>query len=480
MKKQLTIVQMNDTHAYMALHPELFWEKGQTVYRQAGGFGRIAALLNKIRAEQNGQVLFVDGGDTFHGTYPTVESRGEALLPVMNALGLHGMTAHWEFAYTPAGFQQLAARLNYPMLAMNVYQQDSGQLLFKPYEVVELGGLRIGLAGIASNIVDKTMPPHFSQGVYFTDGREELPGVIDRLRGQEQVDVVVLVSHLGFPQDMQLMKDIPGVDVDLSAHTHHRLLDAVKQNTALVTQSGSHGSFLTRLDITVENGTVTDYTHRLIEVGEAIEPDLQVDEMVRAALAPYAEMLDEVVGETRRPLDRGRNLETTMDNLLVRALRDHTGAQVAFSNGWRYGAPVMPGPMRLNDLYNMAPMNPPLGTVEISGAEMKQMLEENLEHTFARDPFQQMGGYLKRADGIKVFFKIENPPMQRIHKLFVGEEEVQPDKLYRAAFITEQGVPGKFGQNRQMHDDRTVDILRNYIKKTGPLEIGLQDTFVAI
>lgn len=480
MEKQLTIVQMNDTHAYLALHPELFWEHGKSVYRPAGGFARIAALLKKIRAQSAGQVLFVDGGDTFHGTYPAVDSRGEALLPVMSALGLHGMTAHWEFAYTPAGFQKLASRLNYPMLAMNVYRQDNQQLMFKPYEVVEIGGLRIGLAGIASNIVDKNMPPQFSQGVFFTDGREELPGVIERLRGQEKVDLVVLVSHLGFPQDMQLMKEIPGVDVDLSAHTHHRLLAAVKQGTALLTQSGSHGSFLTRLDLTVENGRVTGYDHQLIEVGEDIEPDSQVEDLVRAAQAPYDEMLNEVVGETRLPLDRGRVLESTMDNLLVQALRSHTGAQIAFSNGWRYGAPVMPGPVRINDLYNMAPMNPPLSTVDLSGAELKQMLEENMESTFSSDPFRQMGGYVKRADGIRVFFKIENPPMQRIHKIFVGEEEARPDTIYRAAFITEQGVPGKYGHNRQTHDDRTVDILRAHLKKTGPLEIDLQDAFVPI
>lgn len=142
--------------------------------------------------------------------------------------------------------------------------------------MVEVAGLRIGIAGIASNIVDKTMPPQFSEGVSFTDGAEELPGVIRTLREQEKVDLVLLNSHLGFPQDMQLMKEIPGVDVDLSAHTHHRLEQAVRLGTALVTQSGSQGSFLTRLDLTIENGKITDFTHRLIEVSQAIEPDPEV------------------------------------------------------------------------------------------------------------------------------------------------------------------------------------------------------------
>lgn len=478
--KTLTIVQMNDSHAYLDLHSELFWEKGRVVYRPAGGYARIATLLKQIRDESKGNMLFVDGGDTFHGTYPAVQTKGAVLAPVMNALGLAAMTAHWEFAYTPKGFKELTRNLNYPMLAMNVYDKDSQNLFFHPYEVLEVAGVRVGIAGIASNIVDKTMPPHFSEGVYFTNGREELPGIIRLLREQEKVDLVVLNSHLGFPQDMQLLETVHGVDVDLSAHTHHRLEQAIRQGKTLVTQSGNHGSFLTRLDLMIENGKITDHTHQLIEVAQEIKPDPEVLDLVRAGLRPFEEELERVVGETRAPLDRGMNLESTMDNFLLSALLDHTGAQIAFSNGWRYGAPVVPGTIRLNDLYNMAPMNPPVSTVDLTGEEIKIMLEENLESTFSRDPEKQMGGYTKRALGIRVFFKIENPPLQRIHKLFIGDEEVQPDKVYRAAFITEQGVPAKFGQNRQQHPEKIVGAMQTYLAKHSPVEMQIQGTFTAI
>ena len=478
--KKLTIVQMNDSHAYLDIHPELFWERGKTVYRPAGGYARIATLLKQIRAENPGQVILVDGGDTFHGTYPAIQTKGQALVPVMNALAPDAMTAHWEFAYTPKGFKALTHRLNYPMLAMNVYEKDGDALFFKPYSVVEAGGLRIGIAGIASNIVDKVMPAQFHEGVYFTNGSQELPGVIRALREDEQVDVVVLNSHLGYPQDMRLMESTPGVDVDLSAHTHHRLEQAVRQGMALVTQSGSHGSFITRLDLTIENGKVTDYTHRLIEVSQDVEPDREVSGLVDESLKPYREELARVVGETRTPLDRGMNLEATMDNFLLSAMHEHTGAQMVFSNGWRYGAPVVPGPVTLNDLYNMVPMNPPVSSVEITGAELKTMLEENLESTFSSDPDKQMGGYTKRALGIRVFFKIENPPLKRIHKLFIGKEEVQPEKVYQAAFITEQGVPARFGQNRRQHDDKIIDVMQDYLAKHSPVDIGVRGTFTPI
>lgn len=478
--KKLTIVQINDSHAYLNLHNELFWEKGKPVYRPAGGYARTATLLKQIREDTRGNVLFIDGGDTFHGTYPAVKTQGSALIPVMNALQPNAMTAHWEFAYTPQGFKKLTSQLDYPMLAMNVYEKDSKTLFFKPYEVIEMAGLRVGIAGIASNIVDKTMPPHFSEGVYFTTGRDELPEVIRVLREQEKVDLVVLNSHLGFPHDMHLLESIPGVDIGLSAHTHHRLEQPVRQGTALLTQSGSHGSFLTRLDLTIESGKITDYTHHLIEVSQDVQPDPQVSELIQAALEPFQQELQRVVGETRTPLDRGMNLESTMDNFLLSALHDHTGAQVVFSNGWRYGAPIVPGPIRLNDLYNMAPMDPPVSSVELTGEEIKQLLEENLESTFSQNAEKQMGGYTKRAMGIRVYFKIENPPMHRIHKLFIGEEEAQPGKVYRAAFITEQGVPVKYGQNRQQYGEKTIDLLQSFLRKNGPIEVPILGTFTPI
>ncbi len=478
--EQLTIVQMNDSHAYLELHPELFWERGKTVYRPAGGYARIATVLKQIRAENSGRVLFVDGGDTFHGTFPVIQTKGQALVPILNTLAPAAMTAHWEFAYTPMGFKALTRELGYPMLAINVYEKDSHRRFFDPYSVLEMAGLRIGVIGIASNIVDKTMPPHFSEGVYFTDGRTELPEVIYALREQEKVDLVVLNSHLGYPQDMQLMTEVPGIDIDLSAHTHHRLEQPVRQGTALVTQSGSQGSFLTRLDLTIENGKVTDYHHQLIEISQDIAPDPEVADLVQAAVQPYREELQAVVGETLVPLDRGMNLESTMDNLLLSALLERTGAQMAFSNGWRYGAPIVPGPIYVNDLYNMVPMNPPVSTVDITGGELRTMLEENLEHTFSREPFKQMGGYVKRSKGIRVFFKIENPPLKRVHKLFVGEEEVKPEKVYRVAFITEQGVPTKFGQGRQQHREKMVEVMRTYLAKHSPVDMQIQGTFSAI
>ncbi|MDP1585814.1 MAG: bifunctional metallophosphatase/5'-nucleotidase, partial [Bradyrhizobium sp.] len=107
----------------------------------------------------------------------------------MNALALDAMTVHWKFAYGPKGFKELADTLSYPVLAINIFEKVTGELVFAPYRIVERAGLKIGVIGLACPIVDKTMPPAFSEGIRFTLGRAELPGWIDRVRQTEHVDL---------------------------------------------------------------------------------------------------------------------------------------------------------------------------------------------------------------------------------------------------------------------------------------------------
>ena len=176
---KLTLLQINDSHGYLDLHLEWFPGPRGSVYRKAGGYARIATLVKRIKEEAKGHMLFLDNGDTFHGTYPVVQTRGESLVPIMNLLGPDAMTVHWDFAYGPEHLLELRDRLNYPMLGINIFSKKTGKSFLPPYAIQEVGGLKVAIIGIASNIIDKTMPPHFSEGLRFTDGRQELPGFID-------------------------------------------------------------------------------------------------------------------------------------------------------------------------------------------------------------------------------------------------------------------------------------------------------------
>ncbi|MEJ8778221.1 bifunctional metallophosphatase/5'-nucleotidase [Pseudogracilibacillus sp. ICA-222130] len=478
--KRLTIIQMNDTHAYYDLHPEMFLENGKEIFRDCGGYARIATILKEARKENPNGVLALDNGDTFHGTYPVVHSKGEALIPIMNALQLDGMTAHWEYAYGPKQLEKLVHHLKYPLLVCNCYLKQTDELMFPSHMTIERAGLKIGVIGIAEHIVNKTMPPEFSEGIYFTGGTKELPHIIATLRTVDRVDLVVVLSHLGFPQDVKLAREVDGIDILLSGHTHHTLRSPVVENNTIIMQSGCHGAHIGRLDVEVGVCGVEQVEHRLIEVTEKITPDPEVAALVTELEEPYKEMLDEVVGKTEVALHRYGQLESTMDNLLLEALLWETKADVAFSNGWRYGGPVIPGPITMRDVWNIIPTNPPVSIVMLTGKEILEMLEEDLEHTFAADPYEQIGGYMKRCLGLKMYVKLENPPGMRVQDLYIGGERVDMKRWYKGAFVTVQGVPKKYGTDRSNLDVHAVDVLRSYIEECQVVAPRLRGTVTVV
>ena len=478
--RRLTIVQINDTHGYVEPHPELVWTPSGPSYPTMGGYARIASLLARYRRDNPNGVLALDNGDTFHGTYPAVTTRGEGLIPLLNALKLDAMTAHWDFAWGPRHFEQVAARLDYPMLAINCYEIDSGRRPFPASLMVERAGVRIGIIGIAATIIDKSMPKQFSEGLCFTSGFDELPEEIGRLRKQEKADLVVVLSHLGFPQDVLLANTVQGIDILLSGHTHNRLETPVKAGGAIIIQSGCHGSFIGHLELEIVDGRIVAVSHSLIPVDAAISPDAEMETQVDRLMAPYRQMLDEVVGQTAIGLHRNNNLYAPMDDVLLAAISATASTDIAFSNGWRYGAPIAPGPVRVNDLWNIIPTNPPVSTVSVSGAEIAAMMEENLERTFSADPLGQMGGYLKRFRGLTIYGKIENPPGHRIERIFAGSDELDPARQYEVAFVTEQGVPQKYGRDRKQLPVRAIDSLRTFFSAGEPFDAHMLGRFIPV
>ena len=446
---KVTLFQLNDTHGYLEAHPELSWTADGPALSILGGFARIAEVLNTARMESPGAVLAFDNGDTFHGTPALALSKGEAMLPVLNALGLSAMTGHWDFAYGPVQTAYLAGMLTYPFLAANCHALTEAGPHFQATTVCRADNLSIGVIGVAATILDKTMPASFSEGLRFTDGIEETRAHATNLRAAG-CDLIIVLSHLGLPQDCALAKAVDGLDVILSGHTHNRLEKPWIVNDTIIMQSGCHGSFLGRLDLTIGDGRITGYDHRLIPISADIAEDPDVAELVAQAIAPVAGMRAQIVGTTDRILHRGTCLDAPMDDVLLAAIAQAANTRIAFSNGWRYGAPIPIGPVTLHDLWCIIPTAPPVETVDLTGAEIIAMMEDNLEATFACDAFNQRGGYVKRFCGLSFNVKLENPVGHRIEQAFGPDNDcLDPKTTYRAAFVTQQGVPARYGRNRR-------------------------------
>ncbi|MFF5380829.1 bifunctional metallophosphatase/5'-nucleotidase [Pedobacter suwonensis] len=462
---KIDIAYFNDVHGYLEPHQEIFFEGRGKETRLAGGYARLKTLIEGIKAKNQNTLVF-DGGDTFHGTLPVLDSKGEILPDLLNKMHIRAMVGHWDFAYGKDQLLKLQSMLSYPILGCNVYQ-DNGSLLLDPYLIIPCGEVSIGVIGICSSIIDKTMPSKFSEGLKVTDGAEELPKYVAEVKGQG-VDIIILLSHNGYPQDLKMISEVAGIDICLSAHTHNRLFEPTLVGETIVIQCGCHGSFLGHLSLDIAEGKISSYDYQLIPVLTGIAPEKETAALIDQVLEPYRQMQAEEVGMTETLLHRYDSINSSMDELLLRSIKSFTRADVAFSNGWRYGAPIPAGVITRFDLYNMVPMNPVISIVELTGKEILGMLEENLERTFSADPMGQMGGYVKRCLGIKAYMRIENPKKHRIQQLFIGDQHVEDAGTYLCAFITSQGVPEDIGKNRKDLTDTTIDAIVSYLQSNNP------------
>lgn len=468
---KLNLLFLNDVHGYLEPHIDLFYNNKDIYTELVGGYARLLSVINKIR-EDNKHTLLFDGGDTFHGTLPLIQSKGEALIPILKEFNFQAMVGHWDFGYGPDQLKNLLSQLDYPMLGINVFHTD-GTLFLKPYTILSIGDIKVGVVGICSDIIDKTMPKNFSKGLKITSGLEELPRYIEQMKN-EGADLIVLLSHNGFPQDVHILKQVNGVDVCLSAHTHNRLYESVTINNTHVIQCGCHGSFLGHLILEMNDKKIVSHTYNLLKIGYEIEPDKEVDKLVSAAVKPFQELKNNIVGSTSHILHRYNTLNSTMDNFMLAAIKHASNTEIAFSNGWRYGAPIAQGDITEMDLYNIIPMNPPISMVELTGKEISDMLEENLERTFSANPLGQMGGYVKRCSGLRVNFRIENPTNHRIQEIYFKEKHLQPDIYYKVSFVTTQGVPPDIGRNREELKIHAVDAMKKFLD-LNPQYIGAQE-----
>ena len=456
---------MNDTHANLYEHDDVLYSADGFKLETMGGYPRLMTKVKAYRQAYPGEVLLFDNGDTLHGTKEAVDTKGEVMIPYLKALAIDAMTFHWDSAYTPKHLKSMEDKLGYPILACNVYKRGTKDYYFKASQIIEKNGLRVGVIGLASNIIQRNMPPKFSEGADFTDGIEETKVEVSKLKA-EGVDLIVLLSHLGYPQDIALLKQVDGIDLCLSGHTHNRVKTPQKFNGAYIIQSGSLTSSMGMLRLEVDKG-IKKLEHEFIYLDQTIEQDPQMLDMFEQdkILQAYKKDLDVKVGESKIDLHRGSSFYGTMDYLLLEAIQEASGLDIAFSNGWRYGGAIKKGDLSRRDLYAIVPMDPEIQTAKLTGQELFDLLEDNLESTFSTQAFKQMGGYIKRNVGLRIFFKLENPYGQRIQQVFVGDQRLQLDKSYEVAYVTPQAVPANVGSDHRSTGLYTIDAMEKLLAK---------------
>jgi len=419
----------------------LDFERAARIYGKAGGFAHLATLVKRVRADRPGALL-LDGGDTWQGSAVALWTKGADMIAAQKLLGVDVMTAHWEFTYGAERVKQavtkdLAGRIEF--VAQNVKTQDFGDPVFKPWTLRQLNGIPVAVIGQAFPYTPIANPRHLVPEWTFGIQEEELQRHVQAVRANG-AQVVALLSHNGMDVDLKLASRVRGIDVILGGHTH----DAVPQPSivanpggrTIVASGGSNGKFLGVLDLQVRDRKVTDFRYRLLPVFANLLPaDPAMETLVRRLRAPYEARLAEKLAVTEALLYRRGNFNGTFDQLIVDAMLEVKGAQIALSPGFRWGTTVLSGEtITLEHLMDQTAITYPQCTLnDLTGERIKVILEDVADNLFNPDPYLQQGGDMVRAGGLTFACNPRARPGSRISDLRVAGKPIEPSRTYKVA-----------------------------------------------
>lgn len=414
-------------------------------YGRMGGYAHIATLVERIRAERPGRTLLLDGGDTLQGSATSLWTDAEDMVQAINQLGVEVLSPHWEFTFGIARVKQIfgdkdsRGSFKGEFLAQNVVDMSwgpPGEPVFKPWVIREIGGARLGIVGQAFPYTPVSHPRKFVPDLSFGIRDEQMQRHVERLRDDERVDAVVVLSHNGVAVDLKMAERVRGIDVILGGHTHDGIPRPIQIGSTLVINSGAHGKFLSRLDLDVRGRRVHAWRYKLMPVlSQHIPADPGMKALIERVRAPYEARLAERLAVSQSLLYRRGNFNGSFDEIVLDALMKHHGAQVAFSPGFRWGVTVLPGdPITLEQVYSHTALTyPNTWSREMTGAEIKTIMEDVADNLFNPDPYYRQGGDMVRVGGVTYTIEPAARAGERISDLRIGGKPMQADKRYKAA-----------------------------------------------
>jgi 2',3'-cyclic-nucleotide 2'-phosphodiesterase (5'-nucleotidase family) len=452
---KITLLHTADIHSQLLTHDEFFVENGKNVFKKRGGFATLKTMINTIRNQNKSNTLLIDGGDCFQGSGVAAMSQGRAIVPLMNNIGYDIMLpGNWEVVYGKEMMMKDMFAYDGVKVCANMYHKTNdelnGDLIFPPYYIKYIGGIKLGFIGYNDPLTPKRQSPAYSDGIQFTLPESNVAKYIKILREYEKCDMVFLLTHMGLAQQVGLanIPEVKGVDYILGADTHERVRTPIQGLHTKVTEPGAFGSFIAQMDIVIENGKIKDHTYQLHDVDPSLyKEDEEMKRLVDKAREPYKNELNRVIGKTKTPLMRYYVIETPMDNFITDAIMWKFKPDIALSNGFRFCPPLVPDPktgeaeITVDFLWNMLPVDSEAKTGKITGKQLLGWMEKELQNAFAKDPGKRFGGWVVRFKGMEVNFTIGKEAGKRVNWIKVDGKPLDLEKIYSFVACERDGDP---------------------------------------
>ena len=423
----IVLLHTNDIHGHVTAWRG--WE-GDLAGESVGGFDRLAEAV-KTERERAGadHVLLLDAGDAIGDTMLADLTKGRAVLECMAALRYDAMAlGNHEPDFTAAILRDYIADGKVPMLAANV--RADGELIARPFLIKEVGGVKVGVLALAyPNTPFTTAQKNVESLAWDEDSAAVARKFIPIMRAQG-AQLIILLTHLGLGADVKLAEAVPGIDVIVGGHSHNRMQRAKQVGSTLIVQAGAHLSDLGLLELRLHDGKIVSYERRLLPLTGASDSEMR--EKIGQLRKPFGTQLDESLGEAAAPIVRAQTLagddarkrdeQSPADSLFADILREKTGSDIALLPGVGYGVAIPAGRITAEALRNLVPHESKVVTMTLTGAQLREILQQAIENTYSDDPQRKVGGMIQ-VSGVR-FTHDE----QRLL-----DDSLDPDRTYRVA-----------------------------------------------
>ena len=448
----------------------LDFENAASRYGRVGGFAHLATLIKRLKASRPG-CLLLDGGDTWQGSGTALWTKGQDMVDACKLLGVDIMTGHWEFTLGMDRVKEIVDKElkgSIEFVAQNVKTNDFGDPVFNPYVMREINGVPCAIIGQAFPYTPIANPRYMVADWAFGIQDENMQKMVDEVRAKG-AQVVVVLSHNGMDVDLKMASRVRGIDAIMGGHTHDGMpVASIVENQGgktIVTNAGSNGKFVAVLDFEVKDKKVADFRYKLLPVfSNMLPPDPAMEALIRKIRSPYEAKLAEKLAVTEGTLYRRGNFNGTGDQLLVDALMEVQGAEIAFSPGFRWGTTLLPGQAITREwLLDMTATTYSYATVtEMTGETIKTVLEDVCDNLFNPDPYYQQGGDMVRVGGLQYSCDPVAKMGNRISDMRLKGQLIDPQKKYKVA-----GWAPVAEEARSVGNPQVWEVVETWLKSKG-------------
>ena len=440
-QEPVVILHWND------LHGQVYPVKRSSGELQ-GGFRALAAIVAEERESQGtDRVLLLDAGDWFQGTPEGNLSKGTMITELFNAVGVDAAAiGNHEFDYGVENLRRLVQLSNFPVLGGNVLKSDrSGRADYAlPHTIIERGGIRFGLIGCVTEDTKQTVLAEVAKDLQFSDATESVRESVAALRA-DGAEMIIVLSHLGAEPDVELAREVAGIDLILGGHTHTLVQPRLEPtHNTLICQAEANSKYIGRLEVR-RQGTGFEITGEMLPVAARTEPvATEIEEILTTYRDSIEATMSQPVGTAPFSMERSPRPAKEPDDpkaerstfgwhpsadplatWLAQVMADVAGTNIAIHNRGGVRAPLPSGPISRRELFGISPFGNTIARAQLTGAQLRQMVETGLSDASKR--FDVVGLEIGWTHGD------EWSESKKLVKLTHEGIAIEDDKLYSIA-----------------------------------------------